>query len=126
MYEAKEAGRGRLRFFEPEMQAAIEERLTLRRELREAIEKGELTLLYQPQVDDKRRCLGAEALLRWRHPVRGEIKPIVFLGIAERVGSWRDDRWIGAAHGLRDAPVVAGQPGDPRPRHFGQHHARIS
>ncbi len=86
MYEAKEAGGGRLRFFEPEMQAEIEERLSLRRELREAIGKGELTLLYQPQVDDERRCIGAEALLRWRHPVRGEIKPIVFLGIAEPSG----------------------------------------
>ena len=86
MYEAKEAGGGRLRFFEPEMQAEFEERVTLRRELREAIEKGELTLLYQPQVDDERRCLGAEALLRWRHPVRGEIKPLAFLGIAEPSG----------------------------------------
>jgi diguanylate cyclase (GGDEF)-like protein/PAS domain S-box-containing protein len=86
MYEAKEAGAGRLCFFAPEMQAELEERMTLRRELREAIERGELTLLYQPQVDDERRCLGAEALLRWRHPVRGEIKPLVFLGIAEPSG----------------------------------------
>jgi diguanylate cyclase (GGDEF)-like protein len=86
MYEAKDAGGGRVRFFEPEMQAEIDERLTLRRELREAIGKGELALLYQPQVDDELRCLGAEALLRWRHPVRGEIKPLIFLGLAEPFG----------------------------------------
>lgn len=86
MYEAKEAGGGRVRFFEPEMQAEIDERLALRRELREAIENNELALLYQPMVDDELRCLGAEALLRWRHPVRGEIKPLVFLGLAEPFG----------------------------------------
>ena len=83
MYDAKEAGGGRVRFFEPAMQAEIDERLTLRRELREALTKGELLLLYQPQVDDDLRCLGAEALLRWRHPVRGEIKPGIFLALAE-------------------------------------------
>ncbi|HET7717153.1 MAG TPA: EAL domain-containing protein [Bauldia sp.] len=86
MYEAKESGGGAIRFFEPEMQVAIEERLTLRRELREAIDNGELELRYQPQIDEEGRCVGAEALLRWRHPLRGEIKPLVFLGIAEPSG----------------------------------------
>ncbi len=86
MYEAKEAGRGRVRFFEPEMQAELEERMALRQELREAIVSGGLNLHYQPQVDDEFRCLGAEALLRWNHPVRGEIKPLVFLGLAEPFG----------------------------------------
>jgi diguanylate cyclase (GGDEF)-like protein len=86
MYEAKQAGGGRVCFFQPEMQAEIDERLALRRELREAVSKGELRLLYQPQVDDQLRCIGAEALLRWQHPVRGEIKPLVFLGLAEPFG----------------------------------------
>jgi diguanylate cyclase (GGDEF)-like protein/PAS domain S-box-containing protein len=86
MYEAKEAGRGRVRFFEPEMQEEIEERMALRQELREAIVSGGLNLHYQPQVDDEFRCLGAEALLRWSHPVRGEIKPLIFLGLAEPFG----------------------------------------
>jgi predicted signal transduction protein with EAL and GGDEF domain len=86
VYEAKEAGRGRVRFFEPEMQEEIEERMMLRQELRVAIVSGGLNLHYQPQVDDEFRCLGAEALLRWNHPVRGEIKPLLFLGLAEPFG----------------------------------------
>ncbi len=86
MYEAKEAGGGRIRFFEPDMQADLDERITLRRELREAFDKNELALVYQPQVDDRCRCVGAEALLRWHHPVRGEIKPGVFLPLVEPSG----------------------------------------
>jgi EAL domain-containing protein (putative c-di-GMP-specific phosphodiesterase class I) len=86
MYEAKAAGGGRVRFFEPEMQAEIDEQLALRHELREAVANGELKLLYQPQVDDGFRCLGAEALIRWQHPTRGEIKPLIFLGLAEPFG----------------------------------------
>jgi len=86
MYQAKDAGRGRVRFFEPAMQEEIDERMTLRQELREAIVSGGLNLHYQPQVDDEFRCIGAEALLRWNHPVRGEIKPLIFLGLAEPFG----------------------------------------
>ena len=82
--EAAEAGRprhvrseGRRWRPDPFLRAArcrpsSSERLTLRRELRDAIGSGELTLVYQPQVDDDCRCFGAEALLRWRHPVRGD------------------------------------------------------
>ena len=113
MYEAKEAGRGRVRFFEPEMQAEIEERMTLRQELREAIVSGGLNLHYQPQVDDEFRCLGAEALLRWNHPVRGEIKPLIFLGLAEPFGLGAMIDAFVLQDRLRDAPLVAGPCGDP-------------
>lgn len=86
MYEAKAAGGGRIRVFEPAMQEQLEEQLTLRRELREGLERGHLTLVYQPQMDDAWGCVGAEALLRWQHPVRGELKPQAFLPLVEPAG----------------------------------------
>jgi diguanylate cyclase (GGDEF)-like protein/PAS domain S-box-containing protein len=86
MYRAKEAGIGQVRFFEAAMQAELAERISLRRELREAAEKGELIVLFQPQVDDHRRCVAVEALLRWRHPTRGEMGPSEFLWLAEPGG----------------------------------------
>ena len=86
MYEAKAAGGGRIRFFETAMQEELDERMTLRRELREAFARDELTLVYQPQMDDAWRCVGAEALIRWQHPVRGELRPHVFLPLVEPSG----------------------------------------
>ncbi len=86
MYEAKAAGGGRIRFFKPEMQEELDERMTLRRELREALAGNELTLVYQPQLDDAWHCVGAEALIRWQHPVRGELRPHVFLPLVEPSG----------------------------------------
>ena len=86
MYEAKIGRRGSMRFFEPEMQANLEERLSLTTDLRSALERGRLTLEYQPQVDDRGRCFGVEALLRWRHPERGDMSPDEFLPLAERAG----------------------------------------
>ncbi len=84
MYAAKGTGPGLLRFFEPEMQVALEERLQLRNQLREAIGKDELLLVYQPQVDGSRRCFAAEALVRWRHPERGLIEPATFLPLVDQ------------------------------------------
>ncbi len=86
MYEAKIGRRGSMRFFEPEMQANFEERLSLTTDLRGALERGNLTLEYQPQVDDRARCFGVEALLRWKHPERGALSPDEFLPLAERAG----------------------------------------
>ena len=86
MYEAKAAGRRSLRFFEPEMQVAVEEKLHLRNDLRDALENKGLVLVYQPQVVDGGSCFAAEALLRWPHPVRGEIEPGTFLPLAEANG----------------------------------------
>src|SRR4029077_5420708 len=65
MYEAKAAGRGSLRFFEPTMQEVADERLALMTELREALRMGGLQLAFQPQFDAKGRCFAAEALVRW-------------------------------------------------------------
>lgn len=86
MYEAKNAGRNALRFFDPQMQLAIAARTELERELRIAVENNEFELYYQLQVDSEHRPLGAEALIRWRHPERGLISPIEFIPLAEETG----------------------------------------
>ncbi|WP_170164716.1 EAL domain-containing protein [Thiocapsa rosea] len=86
MYQAKAAGRNRLRFFDPKMQASVNQRTALERELRHAIGEGQLVLYYQSQVDTYGRVKGAEALLRWRHPERGLIPPAQFIGLAESLG----------------------------------------
>ena len=87
MYRAKEAGRGGFCFFSSEMNAHALQRLTLENELRRALEQGELEVFYQPQVDiDSGRLLGAEALVRWRHPVKGLVPPDRFIPVAEDSG----------------------------------------
>ncbi len=86
MYQAKAAGRNRLRFYDPMMQASVNQRAALERELRHAIGDGQLVLHYQSQVDTQGRVNGAEALLRWRHPERGLIPPAQFIGLAESLG----------------------------------------
>ncbi|WP_296809962.1 EAL domain-containing protein [Thiocapsa sp.] len=86
MYQAKAAGRNRLRFYDPNMQASVNQRAALERELRHAIGDGQLVLHYQSQVDTQGRVNGAEALLRWRHPERGLIPPAQFIGLAESLG----------------------------------------
>lgn len=86
MYRAKAAGKNRCRFFDAEMAQQARERLTAESDLRDAI-PGELFLLYQPQaaiISD--RIVGVEALVRWRHPKRGIIRPDEFIPIAEEIG----------------------------------------
>ncbi|SDD13905.1 bifunctional diguanylate cyclase/phosphodiesterase [Aquimonas voraii] len=88
MYEVKQAGRNGLRFFSPSMQESSKRSLELAADLMDALDRGELLLLYQPQ-----RCLrsgrltGAEALLRWRHPKWGLVSPSEFIPIAEQTGA---------------------------------------
>ncbi|MDD4927836.1 MAG: EAL domain-containing protein [Gallionella sp.] len=86
MYQAKSAGRNSIRFYDPQMQAAIEARSDLEAELRQALDKQQLRLHYQIQVDDSNRPLGAEVLLRWEHPVHGLIFPVKFIPLAEETG----------------------------------------
>ncbi|MBI4998482.1 MAG: EAL domain-containing protein [Rhodocyclales bacterium] len=86
MYQAKSAGRNTLRFFDPEMQAAVAARASLETDLRQGIGGREFVLHYQPQVDGNRRVIGAEALLRWQHPGRGMIPPAQFIPLAEETG----------------------------------------
>ena len=88
MYEAKRAGRNALRVFDPELHARALPRLTTEAELRRAIVDGgdEFVLHYQAVVDARSRWIGAEALVRWRHPLRGLLAPDAFIPLAEETG----------------------------------------
>jgi diguanylate cyclase (GGDEF)-like protein len=87
MYRAKDAGRNALRFFDAQMNAGVAEHLQLVAGIRSALARGEFQLHYQPQVDLlSERVVGAEALIRWRHPERGMISPAEFIPVAEQSG----------------------------------------
>jgi diguanylate cyclase len=88
LYRAKTEGRNTYRFFEAKMGAEVRERRLLEHDLRLALARDELRLSYQPQHEAKSGSIvGFEALLRWRHPIRGEISPAVFIPIAEETGA---------------------------------------
>lgn len=86
MYESKARGRNTVRFFESAMQAQIEHRSWLEKELRQAIEQQQFELYYQVQVNVHGQPIGAEALLRWTHPQRGIVAPSEFIPLAEETG----------------------------------------
>jgi diguanylate cyclase (GGDEF)-like protein/PAS domain S-box-containing protein len=89
MYAAKEAGKGRYRFFEPAMHTAMIERMEIEADLRRATEtpSEQFVLQYQPLVRlDTDEVVGVEALVRWNHPQRGELLPADFIPIAEETG----------------------------------------
>jgi diguanylate cyclase (GGDEF)-like protein/PAS domain S-box-containing protein len=83
--QAKAAGRNAVRFFSRTLQAAVNARAGLEEDLRQAIEADQFLLYYQPQVDNS-RLIGAEALIRWKHPLRGMVSPSVFIPLAEEMG----------------------------------------
>jgi len=87
MYRAKESGRNAYRFWDGEMNASVVEHVELLSALRTALAQREFTLSYQPQFDLRTgRLIGAEALIRWRHPDKGPISPARFIPLAERSG----------------------------------------
>jgi diguanylate cyclase (GGDEF)-like protein/PAS domain S-box-containing protein len=87
LYRAKLEGRGTYRFFEMSMGAQVRDRRLLEHDLRHAISRRELSLVYQPQKDIKSDTIvGFEALLRWKHPERGDIPPSLFVPVAEESG----------------------------------------
>ncbi|MFY3384560.1 EAL domain-containing protein [Paracidovorax sp. MALMAid1276] len=86
MYRAKDAGRNTLRFFDPDMQQAVNRRALLEAELHAGLRQAQFLLLYQPQVDAQGRIVGAEALVRWQHPVHGMVPPSEFIPLAEESG----------------------------------------
>jgi diguanylate cyclase (GGDEF)-like protein len=95
LYRAKARGRGSFAFFEEQMDAEARERARVDRELRLALQRGELVLHFQPQLDLRAgRLSGAEALVRWDHPQRGLLGPASFIhvaeesGLIEAIGSW--------------------------------------
>jgi predicted signal transduction protein with EAL and GGDEF domain len=87
LYLAKTDGRGRHRFFEPEMDRRLQSRRTLELDLRSAIVHGEFELHYQPILNlQSNEVSGFEALIRWNNPVRGQILPLQFIPLAEETG----------------------------------------
>ncbi len=96
MYAAKTEERNTIRFYTPLMQAHTSRRLQLVAELRQALVNEEFRLVYQPSVElSTGRVIAVEALLRWRHPERGEIMPAEFIPVAESLGLIRRiDEWV--------------------------------
>ena len=87
LYAAKSDGKGVYRVFDPELDTRMQTRRRLEVDLRHAISDGELELHYQPLVEaGSGRLVGAEALVRWNHPERGQIPPGDFIGLAEETG----------------------------------------
>ena len=87
LYHAKSEGRGIYHRFQAEMNATLEARRGFEQDLRRALENNEFELHYQPLVDlNTKSVLGCEALIRWRHPVRGMVQPLEFISIAESTG----------------------------------------
>ena len=93
MYQAKSAGRNTMRFFAPELQAAVTARALLEDEIRQGLEKHQFVLQYQPQFEQN-TLIGAEALLRWQHPRHGLLSPGSVIALAEEtrlilpLGAW--------------------------------------
>jgi diguanylate cyclase (GGDEF)-like protein/PAS domain S-box-containing protein len=86
LYQAKDDGRNLIRFFNPQMQAAIDARIALEHDLIRAWQAKEFCIFYQQQVDELGRVIGVEALLRWQHPHLGLLMPDTFVPVAEDMG----------------------------------------
>ncbi|TDK60646.1 EAL domain-containing protein [Sapientia aquatica] len=86
MYQAKDAGRNAIRFFDPEMQKIVDTHAALEADLRQALISHQFVLHYQIQINSEQKIVGAEALLRWNHPERGTVLPGEFIHLAEDNG----------------------------------------
>jgi diguanylate cyclase (GGDEF)-like protein len=110
MYQSKERGRNNFQFYSPELNIMSHRRLEQERRVREALERDEFFLEYQPEVDlASGRMVAVEALLRWRDPVAGVVSPREFMPLAEEtgtvaaIGTWVLDRALDDALAWRDA-----------------------
>ncbi len=124
LYRAKEEGRNTFRFFESGMDARLQARKALERDLRLALARNELELYYQPKVELGHNSLsGVEALVRWHHPERGLVPPGEFIGVAEEtglivtLGEWvlrsacvQATEWLGLQMSVNISPVQFKQP----------------
>jgi EAL domain-containing protein (putative c-di-GMP-specific phosphodiesterase class I) len=86
MYQAKAAGRNTMRMFDQGMQAAVDARVAMEADIRAALVQAQFALHYQPVVNRDGLVTGAEALVRWRHPTRGQVSPGQFIPLAESTG----------------------------------------
>ena len=123
MYRAKWDGRNRYALYESGMQDAVQERMELERDLREALEQEQFVLAYQPTLDlAEMRPTGVEALIRWHHPERGIVQPGSFIplleetGLIVEVGRWvlaescrQGAEWLREGHGIAMAVNVSGR-----------------
>ena len=129
LYEAKKAGRNTFRLFEASLGVMKQERFLIERDLRNAIDRGELSMNYQPIVEGQSlQVRGMEALLRWTHPTRGPLSPARFVPMAEAcglivpLGAWALDRACRDAAGwerpaflsVNFSPMQFRQPGLPQ------------
>ena len=115
MYRAKSRGKGRYAVFEPGMHTAIVERLELEVDLKRALEREELVVVYQPIFSlVSGSVTGVEALVRWHHPTRGIVMPESFVPLAEESGLIGELGPLGPPEGLPPGRPVAGE--IPRPR----------
>ena len=129
LYEAKQAGRNTFRLFEPSLGVMKQERFLIERDLRDAIEREQLSLNYQPiREGQSLQVRGLEALLRWTHPTRGPLSPARFVPMAEAsglivpLGAWALDRACRDAAGWEQpaclsvnfSPMQFRQPGLPQ------------
>lgn len=119
MYRAKDLGRNMFQFYAREMSETVMQRLDMESELRNAIEREEFVLHYQPKYDlHSGRCIGMEALVRWEHPQRGMIAPDKFIPLAEetglivKLGAWVIDvacsqlgKWQRAGHAIYNVSI---------------------
>ncbi|QUY41252.1 bifunctional diguanylate cyclase/phosphodiesterase [Acaryochloris marina] len=96
LYAAKERGKNRYAFYKPELTEQAEYRFRVEQNLREAVEKQQLFLVYQPQVEIRSgNIIGVEALSRWHHPQLGEVLPSEFIATAERIGMMKPlTEWV--------------------------------
>jgi diguanylate cyclase (GGDEF)-like protein len=96
LYQAKQKGRSQYQFYSPEINAQLQERLTLENELYGALERNEMLVYYQPLIDlDSGKITAMEALVRWQHPTLGLISPAKFIPIAEANGLIVPiDQWV--------------------------------
>ena len=91
LYRAKRQGRNRVVFFNAQMQSNVLHRMDLEKDLWQAMDKGELEMHYLPEVNLQTGAIsGVEALVRWRHPDHGLLRPESFIGVAEETGSMRE------------------------------------
>jgi diguanylate cyclase (GGDEF)-like protein/PAS domain S-box-containing protein len=96
MYVAKSRGKGRYQIFEPQLRDLVLDRAALSEDLRSAIARNQLSLRYHPVIDiPTREIVAFEALLRWNHPTRGELSPLLFVPLAEESGAIHEiGEWV--------------------------------